>query len=65
MLSEPTVPIWRRKLVGASWSDWESLSGLFISAPGTVARLAVNTPTRDLVALGTDHALWHFEQFDP
>jgi hypothetical protein len=57
--------IWRRRLVGASWSDWDSLGGPFISPPSTVARLPDNTPTRDLVALGTDHAVWHLELFDP
>jgi hypothetical protein len=57
--------IWRRRLGGASWSDWDSLGGSFISPPSTVARLPSNIPTRDLVALGTDHAVRHFEFFDP
>ena len=57
--------IWRRRLVGSSWTDWDSLGSPFISPPSTVARLPDSTPTRDLVALGTDHAMSHFEMFDP
>jgi len=57
--------IWLRRKNGGSWSGWESLGGTFLSPPASVARLADNTPTRDIVALGTDHALWHFEMFDP
>ena len=57
--------IWRRRLVGNSWADWDSLTGPFLSPPSTLARAADNVPTRDLVALGIDHAAWHFEMFDP
>jgi hypothetical protein len=57
--------VWLRRGNGGSWSDWETLGGPFLSSPAPVARLADNTPARDMVALGTDHALWHFETFDP
>jgi len=57
--------IWRRQLVGASWNDWESLGGPFLSPPATVARSPGSAPARELAALGTDHAVWHAEQFDP
>jgi hypothetical protein len=39
--------------------------GSSLSPLAAVARVADNVPTRDIVALGTDHALWHFELFDP
>lgn len=57
--------IWLRRGNGGSWADWESLGGAFLSPPAAVTRLADNVPTRDIVALGTDHASWHFELFDP
>jgi len=57
--------IWRRRLVGASWSAWDSLGGPVISPPSTVARLPDNVPTRDLLALNTDHTVRHLELFDP
>jgi hypothetical protein len=57
--------IWRRRLVGASWSNWDSLGGPVISPPSTLARLPANTPTRDLLALNTDHTVRHLELFDP
>ena len=57
--------IWLRRKNGGSWAGWESLGGTFLSPPASVARHADNAPTRDIVALGTDHALWHFEMFDP
>jgi hypothetical protein len=57
--------IWLRRGNGGSWTEWESLGGTFLSPPAAVTRLADNVPTRDIVALGTDHALWHFELFDP
>ena len=57
--------IWRRRRVATSWSDWDSLGGPVISPPSTVARLPDNTPTRDLIALNTDHTVRHLELFDP
>jgi hypothetical protein len=57
--------IWLRRGNVGSWTDWESLGGTFFSSPAAVTRLADNVPTRDIVALGTDHALWRFELFDP
>ena len=57
--------IWLRRGNGGSWSGWESLGGTFLSPPASFARHADGAPTRDIVALGTDHALWHFEMFDP
>jgi hypothetical protein len=56
--------IWHRRGNGGSWTDWVSLGGTFLSPPAAVARLADNVPARDIVALGTDHALWHFEMLD-
>ena len=54
-----------RRFDGTSWGGWESLDGQFISPCAALARRAAGTPTRDIVALGTDHALWHLEIFDP
>ncbi len=58
--------VWRRRWVGDSWSDWHSLGGPFLSAPATVTRRPPDSifETRDLVALRTDHALWHLEEED-
>jgi hypothetical protein len=57
--------IWLRRGNGGSWTDWESLGGTFLSPPAAVTRVAGGAPTRDIVALAADHALWHFEMFDP
>jgi hypothetical protein len=57
--------IWHRRRLANSWTDWSSLGGPVISVPSTVARLPDNTPTRDLLALNTDHTLRHLELFDP
>jgi hypothetical protein len=57
--------IWRRRLVGTSWTGWDSLGGPVISPPSTVARLPDNVPTRELLALNTDHTVRHLELFDP
>jgi hypothetical protein len=58
--------VWRRRWVGDSWTDWHSLGGLVTSAPTTITRLPdPSFPTRDLVALGADHTVWHMEEDDP
>jgi hypothetical protein len=57
--------VWRRRWLGDSWTDWHSLGGLVTFAPATVTRLPDPAfPTRDLVVLGTDHAVWHMEEDD-
>ena len=58
--------IWRRRWLGAAWSDWHSLGGPYLAPPGTTTRVPdVLSATRDLVALRTDHAVWHMEEEDP
>jgi hypothetical protein len=63
--------VWRRRNIGDSWASWESLGGPFLSAPATVIRRPGDGPPgtgliviRDMVALGTDHTLWHLETED-
>ena len=55
---------WRRRFLGSSWTDWDSLGGTFISPPAGVARAQDVHPTRDLLALGADHQVWHMEDED-
>lgn len=57
--------IWRRRWVGDSWSDWHSLGRAYLAPPGAIGRAGDVFPTRDLVALGVNHAVWHMEEDDP
>jgi hypothetical protein len=59
--------IWRRRWLGDAWTDWHFMGGLYLSPPATISRTPQEETfaTRDLVALGTDHALWHLEEEDP
>jgi hypothetical protein len=55
--------IWRRRWLGDSWTDWHLLGGTSTSPPATVARQP-SFPVGEIVALGTDHAVWHLEEGD-
>lgn len=57
--------IWHIGFDGAAWSGWESFGGPFLTPPATVTRGFDWAPARDMIAMGTDHALHFFETFDP
>jgi hypothetical protein len=56
--------VWRRRWEGSSWFDWHSLDGTFLAPPAAVMRIDQGLAAPDLVALGTDNAIWYMQEDD-